>query len=155
MAVFPRVPLGKDDYLARDACPTCVGRDLVAFATADFNGTTLSYWRCRSCDLVFMNPVPGAPWYRRLYAEEFWETKSLKQSQSAVNRNTKQWRKALLRAEKYIDCLEKAGFEPAPGGRLLEVGCAYGLIVRTLADRWKGLATGVEPSHAAREFASH
>lgn len=134
------------------ACPTCGSENIKYLERSLFNSGTLRFDICGECNLAFMNPAPTQTWYDRLYSGEFWEEKSKRQSGSAVELNTKMWRKSLQRASKLGRFLERAGFTPANGGRILEVGSAYGIIVSDLARRFECQAIGVEPSHSARAF---
>lgn len=100
-----------------------------------------------------MEPVPTQAWYDRLYGEEFWEAKSHKQPNGDTWSNQQQWHKGLARAEKYIDLLR--GLEKARTIRsVLEVGASFGVIGTAIAREFGATAYGVEPNHAAREFAS-
>ena len=145
--------LDPNDMVSREACPGCGARSLVEYAEIDFNKVVIPYSRCCHCSLIFMNPMPTQDWYNGLYANEFWEAKSndLAMPETAVK--TKQLTKELQRAEKLWHFLETSDVPLPLGGRVLEVGCAYGLIVKVIAERLGAKALGVEPSHAAREFA--
>ncbi len=136
-------------------CPTCGSGSLKALDRARYHDSTLRFDICGDCNLVFMNPHPAQAWYDRLYSGEFWEVKSLRQSGSTVNRNLSMWQKSLKRSKKLARFLERGGFAPPKGGRILEVGSAYGLIVSDLASRFECQANGVEPNHAARAFSEH
>lgn len=108
--------------------------------------------RCLSCSLVYLNPHPNQSWYDKFFADQYWETKA-QIWEVDVRDNIRQWRKQLHRAERYLAFLAAAGLAPHAGSRILEIGCAYGIIVRTLADHYQGLACGIEPSNIARRFA--
>ncbi len=150
----PAIALSADDVIPRDHCPVCGGGDLVAYEQLSFREITIPYQRCRSCDLVFMNPVPNQRWYDRLYGQAFWETKSAKAADEERTARQKQLIKELQRTEKLCATLDRVGCAPPPGGRILEIGCAFGLIISTIAQHYKTKAFGVEPSELAAGFAN-
>ena len=149
----PAIALGADDVIPRDHCPVCAGGDLVAYEKLTFREITIPYQRCRSCDLVFMNPVPNQAWYDRLYGQAFWETKSAKAAEAEDLARQKQLIKELQRTKKLCATLDAVGCAPPQGGRILEIGCAFGLIISTIADHYQARAFGVEPSELAAGFA--
>jgi len=150
----PAIALSADDVIPHQQCPVCGGGDLVAYEKLTFREITIPYQRCRSCDLVFMNPVPNQTWYDRLYGEAFWETKSAKAAEEANTARQKQLIKELQRTEKLCATLDAADCAPPRGGRILEIGCAFGLIISTIADHYETQAFGVEPSELAAGFAN-
>jgi SAM-dependent methyltransferase len=150
----PAIALTADDVIPYHQCPVCGGDDLVPYEELVFHEITIPYQRCRGCDLVFMNPVPNQAWYDRLYGQAFWETKSAKAAEEANTARQKQLIKELQRTEKLCAALNAAGCAPPAGGRILEIGCAFGLIISTIADRYQARAFGVEPSELAAGFAN-
>jgi SAM-dependent methyltransferase len=62
--------------------------------------------------------------------------------------------KELQRTRKLCASLDAAGCGPAPGARILEIGCAFGLIVSTIAEHYQAAPFGVEPSALAAGFAT-
>ena len=150
----PPIGLTADDVISYDLCPVCSGSDLLPYEKLAFREITIPYQRCRSCDLVFMNPVPNQAWYDRLYGQVFWETKSAKAADDEHQARQKQLIKELQRTDKLCATLDSVGCAPPAGGRILEIGCAFGLIISTIADYYKAQAFGVEPSVLAAEFAS-
>ena len=152
-AIAPAIELRADDVTARDHCPVCTGGDLVAYEKLTFREITIPYQRCRACDLVFMNPVPNQAWYDRLYGQAFWETKSAKAAEAEHLARQKQLIKELQRTKKLCATLDAMDCAPPRGGRILEIGCAFGLIISTIADHYQAQAFGVEPSELAADFA--
>lgn len=140
------------DQIALKGCPSCGSSELVPFRRTEFRGADVYHQRCGACGHVFLNPCPNQEWYNRLFAEEYWEGRAKKWGVD-VRKNQLQWRKQLHRAEHYLAFLSKAGLSLPLGARILEIGCAYGMIVRTLAEHFHGTALGVEPSRVARAFA--
>ena len=142
------------EWVRHGECPVCRSKRFAPFDSIEFRGHTIRYQRCKACSLVFMNPMPTQDWYNAFYASEFWEDKSVKQAGSKGAHNVKQWKKELNWADKFVDLISR--WDLAPGGNpsILEIGCAFGLIVEALADRFHGKALGVEPSDSASAFAS-
>ena len=150
---LPAIALTPDDVIPHAHCPVCGGNDLVPYFELTFHQITIPYQRCRGCDLVFMNPVPNQDWYARLYGQAFWETKSAKSAPEETQARQKQLIKELQRTEKLCATLDAAGCSPKPGARLLEIGCAFGLIISSIAEHYQATAFGVEPSELAAGFA--
>ncbi len=130
---IPAIALGADDVIGHDRCPVCGGSDLAEYAELAFHEITIPYQRCRDCDLVFMNPVPNQTWYDRLYGQSFWQTKSAKSSPEQIRALRKHLLKELQRTEKLCAVLDTSKCAPASGARILEIGCAYGLIISSMA----------------------
>ena len=147
------IDLTAADVIQRKRCPVCGGVDAIFYVELVFRSTPIPYQRCRDCDLVFMNPVPNQAWYDRLYGQAFWETKSTQAGPETMQARQTQLIKQLQRAQKLCAVLDRAGRRPAPGARILEIGCAFGLIVSTIAERYQAAPFGVEPSELAASFA--
>lgn len=146
------LPLRPEDQVTLASCPVCGAEETTPFCETSYEGVVVHHERCLRCTLVYMNPRPVQSWYDKFFANQYWESKAQKWEVD-VRDNVRQWRKQLLRAERYLAFLESAGLAPRTGSRALEIGCAYGLIVRTLADHFQGIACGIEPSNVARRFA--
>lgn len=147
------------DLTAHTHCPICGSGDLRKSEDIEFRKAAIHYDRCGHCELMFMNPMPSQSWYNRFYAEEFWEGKntegkSVKQSgKKEFKIEEQQSLKELHRAQVLFRFLADNNRLPPRGARILEIGCAFGLIGRSLAARVGGVSFGVEPSDAARAFA--
>ncbi len=141
------------EVISHTCCPCCGGREWRAFKKIYSHGATLEYQLCDNCSLLFLNPVPTQDWYNSLYAGEFWQTKSEQKSRSGIIVNEVQWKKELRRAERFLDFLNCAGVAPAPGSRIIEIGCAYGLTVSTLSKHFNSVPLGVEASRVVSKFA--
>lgn len=150
---IPAIALGADDVIGHDRCPVCGGSDLAEYAELAFHEITIPYQRCRDCDLVFMNPVPNQTWYDRLYGQSFWQTKSAKSSPEQIRALRKHLLKELQRTEKLCAVLDTSKCALASGARILEIGCAYGLIISSMAEHYRATPFGVEPSELAAGFA--
>ncbi len=143
----------KDELILSTACPFCSCTSLSSLGTpVSHEGTPLQYERCDQCDLIFMNPRPNQNWYNHLYRAEFWEVKQEKKNSPGHIR--RQVFKEAQWAEKIISILESNAFSGSDEHpAILEIGCAYGLIGKLVADHFAGRAYGVEPSDTARIFA--
>lgn len=135
-----------------EQCPGCGSGRLQPFGGTQYCGSDLLYERCRDCNLLFMNPSPSQEWYNRLYKEEFWESKRKKKK---FGDNRYQLYKEATWAEKIGDLLASQGFGACKNPEILEIGCAFGLIVKLVADRFGGSAWGVEPSVEAGQIAEN
>lgn len=142
------------ELIKYNICPLCESKNLIYYDNIKYKEKVIAYNRCKKCNLIFMNPMPSQNWYNSFYASEFWEDKSKRQAGTEVHYNLKQLKKQLNWADKFISFIDKHVSELKEGSVILEVGCAYGLIVQALASHFHGIALGVEPSHAACEFAT-
>jgi hypothetical protein len=96
---------------------------------------------------MFMNPMPTQDWYDEFYATQFWEGK-------AGDTPEKQLREQLLKeAGRAHDIFRFIDGSISGDGYVLEIGCAYGVIARSLGKRLGLAPLGVEPSEGARAFA--
>jgi len=140
------VSLPDSELIDVDRCPACLGE---SFAQSEkiSSPRTLHYTRCRTCNLIFMNPMPSQAWYDAFYANQFWE---LKAGKSLEKQLKEQWTKQSIRAREYLDILDRVDLSD---GAVLEIGCAHGLIVGHIARKLKLKALGIEPSLSARHFA--
>ena len=127
-----RIGLTSDDVISRDHCPVCGGGNLLQYEKLVFQEITIPYQRCGSCDLVFMNPVPNQAWHDRLYGHAFWETKSLEAADQEHQARQQQLIKELQRTDKLCATLDSVGCAPPASGRILEISCAFGLIISTI-----------------------
>lgn len=139
--------LGAEDLKSIRQCAACGGTNLVPAETIQ-TPYTLTYFRCRSCNLMFMNPMPKQDWYDRFYADVFWERRAKKNLRKQLE---EQLAKEADRAHAILNLIDEATLGE---GYVLEVGCAFGLICRSLGERLKLTPVGVEPSIVARKFAA-
>lgn len=127
-----------DRHIQRE-CPICggsAGKRAFPYAT-HFNDLTFDYLQCRSCASVFVDPVPDADTFAKMYS------------------------KASYHDAHYIDCGSThyqssarllREFLPAGAG-VLDYGCGLGLFLKAL--RAEGfLATGIEFDQEAADYAA-
>mgnify|MGYP006273596047 CR=1 FL=1 len=150
-----KLPLTGPDLVHHSGCPVCGSAAVRPFSRTEHNGTQLTHQLCAACGLLFMDPVPTQDWYDRLYREEFWEVKARTPGEQADagQRNPAYWWKALGRAEKFADLLSQHA-EKGAIQSVLEIGAAYGVIGRYLADQLGVRTYAVEPNETARTFAA-
>ena len=148
----------RDDLVSHAQCPLCGGQNLKNSESIGFHGADLHYNLCGDCELMFLNPMPTQDWYNRFYAEEFWEGKTVRKKGKHPHfwseLLTKQLTKELERAKCLYRFLSENSELPEKGSHVLEIGCAFGLVGRSIAHRINGEIFGVEPSNIAREFAT-
>lgn len=136
-------------------CPLCFSDSLFELgAPVKHESTPIKYSGCNACNLIFMNPRPTQEWYNDLYKTEFWEVKQVKKNNNGQIKN--QIAKEALWAEKFIAILDSINFgNTRKSPHILEIGCAYGVISKLVAQHYSGIAFGVEPSDSARDFAEN
>lgn len=145
-----------DSWTAVPRCPLCGSERIAPFRRWVQDGVPVSHDRCRDCLLVYQNPCPTQAWYDEYFQRHYWEEKARDRGDD-VKRHTVQWSTQLIRAQRYLACLAAAGLQVPAGGRILEIGCAYGMVIRTMADTLGAAPFGAEPSDnasaSAREVA--
>lgn len=143
------------DLVHLKSCPVCSSNMINGLKSqVGYIGVALQYNNCKACNHIFMNPRPTQHWYDDLYRNHFWEVKSIKES----GRGTVEYqiRKEARWADKLISLLTPFfGSSTCVNPRFLEVGCAYGVIGKTLSHVYRGESYCVEPSDHARSFAEH
>ena len=130
-------------------CPLC-GADNSAFL---FGKNTYRYVRCRSCGLVFVNPMPSAAEIETIYADPLYFAN---RNEWAYGYNDYFGERDFYTAlfDRRVRQLEQAlGVTDGRGRRLLDVGCAAGFLLDVAAERgWE--VAGVELSRHAAAFAN-
>lgn len=128
-------------------CHICGSGRIVPFMAATDNGhlrrsdVTLPVYRCRDCDIVFLNPPPPAEIGREYFAEAYaGHAAGNIYYDDGFKERTSQLR---------LDVLSRYG---APGRTLLDVGCGKGQFV-SVARRNGWDAWGVEFDSGACEYA--
>jgi len=122
-----------------DRCLACGGKALAPLALRyEWEGAAFPAAECRACGMRFLRVQPAAATLARMYSTEYFEADFRCGRSAAPSRD-----EAAFRAEN-TGLLDR--FERHRGrGRLLEVGCAAGWLLRHAAERgW--CATGVELS---------
>ena len=116
----------------------------------------LAYSLCRGCGLKFMNPRPTRQWYLDFYASEFWEDKFQNKSWQEGTRFNWIWkllkggvsgrkRKGMKRAQLVVPEILKH-VQVNSTSRVLDVGCAFGLILHEIKKATDAKVFGIEPT---------
>ena len=129
-----------------EQCLACGSRSLAAAAMRyEWQGTRFPAARCRDCGMLFLRVQPVGETLARMYSSEYFA-----QDFRCGRSDAQATDEAAFRAEN-DGLLDR--FEPLRGaGRLLEVGCATGLLLKRARERgWQG--TGVELSPDAVQHA--
>lgn len=104
-----------------------------------------SFVRCRSCGLVYMSPRPAPDGLRSIYTADYFES-TLSSCGYAIYRSDRE--SIREKAFRFLARIERHH----PPGRLLDVGCAYGLIMEVARERgWE--VEGVEAATDVAEVA--
>ena len=120
-------------------CPICggvAGRASFPYATC-FNGFTLDRFECGSCHSVFVDPVPDAETFAKMYAKSAYHDAHYAECES------RHYRKSATLLKEFL---------PA-GARVLDYGCGLGLFLCALKEQ-SFSATGVEFDREAAEAAA-
>jgi 2-polyprenyl-3-methyl-5-hydroxy-6-metoxy-1,4-benzoquinol methylase len=124
------------------ACCICGRADAEPLSERDRHGVQCAVVICRGCGLVRTDPRPTASTYDQYYAAEYY---SLEYDQREPG-------EAFFLAQRergrgIFAFLARAGSLPAPGGRVLEVGCSSGGILHAFRERGYAVR-GVDTSEA-------
>jgi SAM-dependent methyltransferase len=124
------------------SCLACGGTSLAPVAMHyEWEGTRFPAAGCRACGMIFLRVQPVGDTLVRMYAKEYFETDFRCGRSSATSTDESAFR---VENDGLLDRLE-----PYRGqGRLLEVGCASGLLLKRARERgWQ--VQGVELSDSA------
>jgi 2-polyprenyl-3-methyl-5-hydroxy-6-metoxy-1,4-benzoquinol methylase len=105
-------------------CPSCTQTDApLAFRARDYNrrvtDETFDYYRCPTCGLIFLSPIPSD--IGRYYPRDYYAIPQSRGELRAKAQKWQQWKLKLVQKFK-------------TGGRLLEIGPAYGLFASLAQD---------------------
>lgn len=121
-------------------CPKCVSGCSLLFSTKDYNrrlsDDTFDYYRCDRCSFIFLAPIPVD--LGRYYPTQYYEVPRSAAELTARAENLQRWK---------IDEV----LRHARGGRLLEIGPAYGLFAH-LAKRAGFDVTAIEMDSRCSAF---
>lgn len=103
-------------------CPACGSRETRPLATRDFRGRTWTLARCARCDQHFTSPTPTDADIAGFYAGDYHAT--LREADASE-------RAFGAKYDRYLRTLSRF----LPTGRILDIGCATGLLVKRLVDQ--------------------
>ena len=144
-------------------CMLCGSHDGRRAGSIEWRGNELSYEICTRCGLKYMTPRPTAAWYRTFYEREFWEDKFENRDWRPDGASWPLWqwlkrgfsgrlRKGRKRARQVVPLI--AEYAPLEhGARVLDIGCAFGLILEQLKREYGCDPYGIEPSRVAQNYA--
>lgn len=116
-------------------CPLCSDRKFNLYQKVD---DVYSIWRCRSCDFIFVNPLPDQHALQEHYDEEVYYQQWIK---SELPERHRLWQRRLKTIQPY-----------QPSGKLLDIGCGLGTFLYEAGQQgYDGV--GVELSHYGAQFA--
>jgi SAM-dependent methyltransferase len=129
-----------------ESCLACGGREVGRLALRyEHRGVTYPLMECAGCGMRFLGVQPQGAALEALYAEPYFEA-DYRCGRSASSSFDE--RPFLAENQGLLDAFASL----IPPGRLLDVGCASGWLLKHAAERgWR--AAGVEPSKPAAEFA--
>lgn len=146
------------------SCMLCGSRDGFPAGSVEWRSNRLNYEICTGCGLKYMKPRPSQAWYRDFYEREFWEDKFDNRSWRAGVASHLPWKwlrgglggrlhKGRKRA-KVVAPLIADHVSLKPQARVLDIGCAFGLILERLKLEHGCEPYGIEPSNVARDYAT-
>jgi 2-polyprenyl-3-methyl-5-hydroxy-6-metoxy-1,4-benzoquinol methylase len=159
IATLPTSPIAFENV----DCMICGNGESIAAGSVSWRNNTLSYALCQNCGLKFMNPRPTRQWYLDFYEGEFWQDKF--QNKSWQQRAKLNWiwrlikggvsgrlRKGRKRARLVVpEILRRVKI--GPKSRVLDIGCAFGLILDEIKTNTGADVFGIEPNLYARSEA--
>ena len=139
VAKFGRIP---DELLTRRACPTCGSTN----ETLELEKDHMRIVRCRSCDLVFVNPTFDEAHYKQVYA-----SKEYQDIVRDLGINSHEYRVNRFGVERVGIMGEYLRLPAGRAPRYLDVGCSTGFVVEAARNTgWD--ATGIDLNPSAIEF---
>jgi SAM-dependent methyltransferase len=111
------------DPTAIEACPACGAGDAKPLWSRPFRHRVWELARCRACGLHFTTPTPSEDELRSFYAGNYHA--ALRQGEGTD----------LAFGAKYARYADRIATFMRPGGRIVDLGCSTGLLVRMLRDR--------------------
>ncbi|WP_457330907.1 class I SAM-dependent methyltransferase [Rhizobacter sp. P5_C2] len=105
-----------DATLTPPPCPKCAQASRLVYQARDYNrrltDEVFHYYRCNACEFIFLAPIPAD--LGRYYPKSYYELPRSIDEHDALARRLQTWK---------LDVVKRY----ASGGKLLEIGPAYGL----------------------------
>ena len=135
VARFGRIP---DELLSRRACPTCGSTDEALELEKDH----MRIVRCRTCDLVFVNPTFDEAHYQQVYASTAYQ-----EIVRELGINSHEYRVHRFGTERVRMMGEHLRLTDGRSPRYLDVGCSTGFVVEAAQARgWEAIGIDLNPS---------
>jgi len=139
VARFGRIP---ETLLTPRSCPTCGATD----AALELEKDHLRIVRCRSCDLVYVNPTFDEAHYQSVYASQAYQD-----IVRDLGINSHDYRVLRFGAERVGMMSQFLRVPPGRAPRFLDVGCSTGFVVEAAKNAgWQ--ASGIDLNPSAIEF---
>jgi CMP-N-acetylneuraminic acid synthetase/2-polyprenyl-3-methyl-5-hydroxy-6-metoxy-1,4-benzoquinol methylase len=139
VARFGRIP---DELLTSRPCPTCGATDAVLELEKDH----MRIVRCRSCDLVYVNPTFDETHYKSVYASQAYQD-----IVRDLGINSHEYRVARFGTERVGMMSQFVRVPPGRAPRFLDVGCSTGFVVEAAKHAgWE--ASGIDLNPSAIEY---
>lgn len=127
-------------------CPICASID----TREVFHKEKFIYWRCLSCDVVFVANPPPASEIHAYYSEGYYEAATLGTDDRQGYPSYMLAQESLTKS--FVNKLELVRFR-VPSGRLLDAGAAYGTFLRLASSSYD--CVGLEVSQYAASVAQN
>jgi len=135
IARFGRIP---EELLTRRACPTCGSTG----ETLELEKDHMRIVRCRSCDLVFVNPTFDEAHYKSVYASQAYQ--DIVRDLGINSHAYRVGRFGTERVRLMAEHLRPTNGRPP---RYLDVGCSTGFVVEAARDKgWEAIGIDLNPS---------
>jgi 2-polyprenyl-3-methyl-5-hydroxy-6-metoxy-1,4-benzoquinol methylase len=135
IARFGRIP---EELLTTRACPTCGASDEVLELEKDH----MRIVRCRTCDLVYVNPTFDESHYKSVYASQAYQD-----IVRDLGINSHDYRVTRFGTERVTLMSQFLQLPPGRPPRFLDVGCSTGFVVEAAkAQGWEAIGIDLNPS---------
>ena len=145
------------------SCLICGSTDHIEAGSVESHKAVFPYVLCTTCGLKYMSPRPTRQWYEAHYAKQFWEYKKDNRSwrdkdkkwrlRDFLKRNFSGRQRVQAKRLSLLNPLIRANSKLGRGKKMLDIGCAFGVIGAGIAREFGCEVYGVEPNASAREVA--
>jgi 2-polyprenyl-3-methyl-5-hydroxy-6-metoxy-1,4-benzoquinol methylase len=134
VAEHGRIPA---DLLIERVCPTCGAND----AAPELEKDHMTIVRCRSCDLVYTNPIFDEHHYRQMYGSKEYQA-----IMRDLGEQSHSYRVERFGVER-VTLMERQLADAVGPVRYLDVGCSTGFVVEAAVQRgWEAIGLDLNPS---------
>jgi 2-polyprenyl-3-methyl-5-hydroxy-6-metoxy-1,4-benzoquinol methylase len=147
VARFGRIP---EELLTRRACPTCGSAE----ETLELEKDHMRIVRCRTCDLVFVNPTFDEAHYKQVYASQAYQDIVRDLGINSHEYRVKRFGTERVRMmSEHLEATTKDAKDAKGNGLVaraphyLDVGCSTGFVVEAARDKgWEAIGIDLNPS---------